>query len=398
MWFEWANSYMDLVFIVRNHVFYKKWVVQKIKLIIEKANIKPDRQSNVSTTKLPNLPEMSSIVCSSNFNAKNISVSAPRQLASGAKQAYLSYAGERLMMQTALSMTAPFGLNVADKFGPPEYSVDLSFRGADQRPELKEFMDVMSQLDETLINEGVKNARAWFKADLGREVVKAFYTPSLKYSKDKEGNVLSYPPTIKLKLRKYDNQFETKFYDVNGKPYRDVPIEELLVKGVQVTAIMECAGVWFAGSKFGLTWRAKQIAIHKLPEKMSDFAFRGLGSAVASSSSSASEDNEKENEEVDDEAAFSSSRNVPSVVAALMPQSAPSVAAPSVAAPSVAAPSVAAPSAKSVADPSVAAQSVAAPASDDSSDSVNDEQGDDLEPAPAPRRALIKKKVVPAKK
>ncbi len=314
---------------------------------------------------------MSSIVCSSNFNAKNISVSAPRQLASGAKQAYLSYAGERLMMQTALSMTAPFGLNVADKFGPPEYSVDLSFRGADQRPELKEFMDVMSQLDETLINEGVKNARAWFKADLGREVVKAFYTPSLKYSKDKEGNVLSYPPTIKLKLRKYDNQFETKFYDVNGKPYRDVPIEELLVKGVQVTAIMECAGVWFAGSKFGLTWRAKQIAIHKLPEKMSDFAFRGLGSLPASSASSSSnEDNEKENDEVDDEAAFSSSRSVPSVVAALMPQSAPSAAA-----------SAPAPS-----------------ASDDSSDSVNDEQGDDLEPAPAPRRALIKKKVIPAKK
>jgi hypothetical protein len=373
-------------------IFYKKWVVQKIKLIIEKANIKPDRQSNVSTTKLPNLPEMSSIVCSSNFNAKNISVSAPRQLASGAKQAYLSYAGERLMMQTALSMTAPFGLNVADKFGPPEYSVDLSFRGADQRPELKEFMDVMSQLDETLINEGVKNSRAWFKADLGREVVKAFYTPSLKYSKDKEGNVLSYPPTIKLKLRKYDNQFETKFYDVNGKPYRDVPIEELLVKGVQVTAIMECAGVWFAGSKFGLTWRAKQIAIHKLPEKMSDFAFRGLGSAVASSSS-ASEDNEKENEEVDDEAAFSSSRNVPSVVAALMPQS---VATPSVAAKSVAdsAPSAAA-SAPSVA---ASAPSAAVPVSDDSSDSVNDEQGDDLEPAPAPRRALIKKKVIPAKK
>jgi hypothetical protein len=322
---------------------------------------------------------MSSIVCSSNFNAKNINVSAPRQLASGAKQAYLNYAGERLMMQTALSMTAPFGLNVADKFGPPEYSVDLSFRGVDQRPELKEFMDALSQLDETLINEGVKNSRAWFKADLGREVVKAFYTPSLKYSKDKEGNVLPYPPTIKLKLRKYDNQFETKFYDVNGKPYNNVPIEELLVKGVQVTAIMECSGVWFAGSKFGLTWRAKQIAIHKLPEKMSDFAFRGLGSSSSSSSSSSSasvedESNQKEDsEQVDDDVAFSSAsssstRNVPSVVAALMPQAAPAPA------------------------------SASAAQADEPSESVSDDQGDDLEPAPAPRRTVIKKKVIPAKK
>ena len=85
---------------------------------------------------------MSSIVCPSNFSVKNISVSAPRQLQSGAKQANLNYAGERFMMQTALSMTCPFGLNVADKFGPPEYSVDLSFRGVEQRADLKEFMDV----------------------------------------------------------------------------------------------------------------------------------------------------------------------------------------------------------------------------------------------------------------
>ena len=276
-------------------------------------------------------------------------------------------------MQTALSMSAPFGLNVADKFGPAEYSVDLSFRGIEQRAELKEFMEVMAQIDEAMINEGVKNSKAWFKADLGREVVKAFYTPSLKYSKDKEGNVLPYPPTIKLKLRKYEGQFETKFYDVNGKPYRDVPIEELLVKGVQATAIMECGGVWFAGSKFGLTWKAKQIAIHKLPEKMSDFAFRGLSSS--SSSSSASADDDKS--EVDDDSVFasaSSSRSLPSVVSAMLPQMAPMVTPAPIA---------------SVTD-DVDAQA----------EPVSDEAGDDVEPIQAPRKgAIIKKKVVaPSKK
>jgi hypothetical protein len=317
---------------------------------------------------------MSSIVCPSNFSAKNISVSAPRQLQSGAKQANLSYAGERLIMQTALSMTTPFGLNVADKFGPPEYSIDLSFRGVEQRPELKEFMDVMAQLDESMINEGAKNAKAWFKADVGREVVKAFYTPSLKYSKDKEGNLLPYPPTIKLKLRKYEGQFETKFYDVNGKPYRDVPIEELLVKGAQVTAIMECSGVWFAGSKFGLTWKAKQIAIHKLPEKMSDFAFRGLSSSAPASSAPASSASASasapassaSHEEVDDDAVFASARPVPSVVAALLPQASSS--------------------------------SSSSEDQEEPVDSVNDEAGDDVEPVPAPRKGPIIKKKVVAKK
>ena len=320
---------------------------------------------------------MSSVICPSNFNAKNITISAPRQLQSGAKSANLNYAGERLILQTALSMTCPFGLNVADKFGPPEYSVDLSFRGVEQRAELKEFMDVMAQIDETLIHEGAKNAKAWFKADVGREVVKAFYTPSLKYGKDKEGNLLPYPPTIKLKLRKYDNQFETKFYDVNGKPYRDVPLEDLLVKGVQVTAIMECGGVWFAGSKFGLTWRAKQIAIHKLPEKMGDFAFRGLATtkkaALTVEDAEAEEDNKSE---VDDDAVFAkpaaAAAALPSVVAAMMPQA----------------------QAQAQAHQEEEEQKPAAAA-----ESVSDDAGDDVDPVPVPRKApIIKKKVVAAKK
>ena len=252
----------------------------------------------------------SSIVFSSTFDSKNIAFSAPKQLPSGAKQAYLNYNRQKLVMQTALSMSVPFGLNVADKFGPPEYSVELSFRGHEQNPEVKEFMDVISQIDETLLQEGVKNSKTWFKSELSRDVVKAFYTPSLKYSKDKEGNVLTYPPNIKLKLRKVNDEFETKFYDINGKPYTDIPVEDLLAKGVQVTAIIECAGVWFAGSKFGLTWRAKQIAIHKLPERIEDFAFKGLGSVKI----------QDEVDEVDDESAFRTPvPSVPSVVSSVMP-------------------------------------------------------------------------------
>ena len=246
-------------------------------------------------------------------------------------------------MQTAVAMSVPFGLNTFQNANGAEYSVDLSFRGHDNRPELKEFMKVLEQMDEMMINEGVKNSKTWFKADLNREVIKAFYTPSLKYSKDKEGNVLSYPPNMKLKLPKRNGDFDTKFYDLNGNPYKNVPIEDLLVKGIQVTAIIECGGVWFAGSKYGLTWRAKQIAIHKLPEKMGDFAFKGLASAPAP----VVEDEEDENE-IDDEAVFQAPAPVvskPSAVAAVMPQ-----------------------------------------------ETVED--GDDLEPMPVPTKTVVKKKVV----
>jgi hypothetical protein len=299
---------------------------------------------------------MSSVVYSSTFDSKRISISALRTLQSGAKSAYLNYGGERLVMQTAVSMSVPFGLTCADKFGPPTYSVELSFRGHEQRPEVKQFLDTMNSLDEFMLNEGVKNSKSWFKADLSRDVVKAFYTPSVKYSKDKDGNVLSYPPNIKLKLPKNNGEFEAKFYDVNGTPYKGVPVEDLLAKGVQVTAIMECTGVWFAGSKFGLTWKAKQIAVHKLPERISDFAFKGLGSAPSAASS---DDAADEEQEIEDDPVF---RAKPSVLSAVMPS----------------------------------AQAQPVQARDD--DAVDDDASDDVEPVPVPKKTIVKKKIVVAPK
>ena len=314
---------------------------------------------------------MSNVVYPSTFDAKRITISALRSLQSGAKSAYLNYGGERLVMQSAVSMSVPFGLNCADKYGPPTYSVELSFRGHEQRPEIKQFMDTMNALDEFMITEGVKNSKSWFKADLSRDVVKAFYTPLVKYSKDKEGNVLSYPPNIKVKLPKNNGDFEAKFYDVNGTPYKGVPVEDLLVKGVQVTAIMECTGVWFAGSKYGLTWKAKQIAIHKLPERIGDFAFKGLGSAP--------KEEAEEEDEVDDDAAFKSK---PSVLAAVLPTASKPVAAT---APVASATSSATASATSSATSS---------AQDQDDDEVDDDDADDVEPIPAPKKPIIKKKII----
>ena len=300
------------------------------------------------------------IVLPSTFNSKaKITISAPKLLSSGAKQAYFNYDGQRLVMQTASEMSSPFGLNVADKYGPPEYSVGLSFRGHEQNTEVKQFMDAIAFIDEFMINEGVKNSKAWFKDTLGREVVKAFYTPTLKYSKDKEGNVLDYPPTIRLKLRKFGDEFEAKFYDNDGTAHKDVPIEDLLVKGAQMTAIIECAGIWFSGSKYGLTWRAKQIAVPKSSSKISGFAFKGLKARPAAAAADVEvEDAEEEDadEEVDDAAAFRAPPKA-SVVAAVLPPKPSAVIA-------------------------VAAAT------------VDDEEGDDVEPAPAPKKTIIKKKIV----
>ena len=124
-----------------------------------------------------------------------------------------------------------------------------------------------------MIDQGVKNSKLWFKADMKREVVQAFYTPCVKFGRDKDGNQTSYPPNVKLQLRRTRDggDFETQFYDAKSKsdphatPIKGVPVEEMLVKKVEVTALMQCTGVWFAGGKFGLSWKAVQVRLDSVP-------------------------------------------------------------------------------------------------------------------------------------
>lgn len=319
---------------------------------------------------------MSNVVLHDSLSTSKITITAPKVLESGAKASYLNYEGGKLVLQTALSMSLPFGLSVYDKnpSGTPEYSVDLSFRGADTNPEIKAFQAKMMELDNFMIDQGVKNCKAWFKSDLKREVVQAFYTPIVKFAKDKEGNPQPYPPTLKAKLRKIKNDFEAKFYDVGGKAYKDTPIEELLPKNAQVTCLLECGGVWFAGSKYGLTFRVKQVVIHKLPERLGDFAFRipahvveaeasaaptaGAGRAPSRTVSAPAvlvDEDEEDDNAVDDEEEAHLTR-APSVLAAVMP-----------------APVTAAPVAAAIAEP--------------------EEAPEDEEAPPVPKKAVVKKKV-----
>ena len=226
----------------------------------------------------------SSIVQPSAFSVSKVSISAPKVLDSGGKLAYLNYGDARSLVVQTPSLQSPFGLNVFDKNGPPKYSLDLALRGyngASPNPKVKSFYDALSSLDEHMIDLGVKNSKLWFKADMKREVVQAFYTPTVKFGRDKDGNQTPYPPNVKLQLRRTRDGagFESEFYDEksksnpNAKPIKDIPVEEMLVKKVEVTALMQCTGVWFAGGKYGLSWKAVQVRLDSVPSGLRGNAF-----------------------------------------------------------------------------------------------------------------------------
>jgi hypothetical protein len=230
------------------------------------------------------LSTMSSMIQSpSDISVSKIEFAPVKILDNGGKSVNLRYEGRNIMVELP-SLAVPYGVNVFDKNGPPKYSVDLSFRGADDNDAIRSAQDFFEAFDERMIDAGVENASKWFKmTNPNREVIKAFYTPVVKISRDATGAPKPYPPTIKVSLRKRkDDSFETDFYNGNERDAKgqitafskDSDINTILPKRSQATTIIACTGVWFAGGKFGTTWKAVQMRVDSQPEQIRGPAFK----------------------------------------------------------------------------------------------------------------------------
>ena len=269
---------------------------------------------------------MSSIVAPSAFKTSNVTFSAVKMLESGGKQAYLNYSNAPLMMQVG-SLETPFGMSVYDKVQPPKYSVELNLRGYDDaaaNPNVAAIYTALNALDEFMVEQGVKNSKQWFKSEMSREVVSALYTPSLRFAKDPNGVRKPYPPTLKIQLRKKAGTFDTDVYDAQLNLLKDTPLEDVLVKRAQLTVLMKCTGVWFAGGKFGLSWKAAQIRADKVPVGIRGPAFlpdeSGSGTTVAKNQFQALADDDDDEEEVNDEEALKPAAKAPAAPAPAAPQ------------------------------------------------------------------------------
>jgi hypothetical protein len=317
---------------------------------------------------------MSSVIVQpQNFSSGNITFSAVKVLDSGGKAAYMNYSGRKLLTQVG-SLTLPYGLNTFDKQPgqPPKYSMDVSLRGYDENPKVKSIFDMLTTLDEFMVDEGVRNSKAWFKAELSRDVIKAFYTPCVKWAKDAEGNLKPYPPTFKINLKKRDGKFVASFYDEKKRPYEGVPPEDLMVKGAYVTAIVECGGLWISGSKFGLSWNAVQVRMDSVPDSIRGYAFVGDEEGVSSSSAGIRNDNRFSQLDEQDEDVSDNDDEVFTKNPAPAPAPAPAPSAP-------------APAKKQSVLSAVMPASVA---------TTLDDEAEDNEPIAVPKKTTVTKKII----
>ena len=258
-------------------------------------------------------------VLASEFDASKLSFGEVKPVGqSGAKAVNMNYSGSSLVMQVS-NLDVPYGLNVEDKFGPTKYSLNLSLRDYDSNPKVKAVYEALTALDERVMAECVD--KNWLKKPgMTQQILKQMklYKPTVKFSEDENGNKKPYPPTVKVALRKKNDKFETVFYDSDKKEIKDVPIEDLIVKRMTVTALVECTGVWISSVGCGLSWKAKQVKVVSKPDGVGrgyGFVDEDEGSAPppskrpaslaaatpAKASFAAAFDDEEEDEGVDEE-------------------------------------------------------------------------------------------------
>ncbi len=204
---------------------------------------------------------MSTITLAKEFDINNVSSSDIRTLDNGGKVAYMSYNGAPLILQTP-TMSAPFGLSTWDNDGkgPLKYSLDLSFKGMDRNAGLQTFYNVLEAIDKKMIEDGLANAASWFKGKkVSKDVLEALYTPLIRHAKDKNGDITDkYPPTFKVTVPNKDSKPTCEVYDDKRNL---VDLLSLQTKGSRVTAIVQWMGLWFAGGKYGTTWKVLQMKV-----------------------------------------------------------------------------------------------------------------------------------------
>lgn len=206
-----------------------------------------------------------------NIDVSKLKYSEMRSLASGAKTVSIFYGSDKLTMQTPV-LSIPYGLGEpykvkeAVKKGLPiadtdkQYDVTVSFRGLDENPKIKAFHDKLKQIESKIVDDAFQNRLAWFKDDFdgNKSFVSKLFSPIIKIDKDPTTGkaVGKYPPTFKAKLP-YDvktNSFNFDAYDMENN---ELSFQEIMtkIKGAKTQLIVQLTGIWFAGGKYGCSWK-----------------------------------------------------------------------------------------------------------------------------------------------
>jgi hypothetical protein len=196
---------------------------------------------------------------------------------SGGKLVPIKYGSKKFGLQTP-EMISPFGVNKWDNdgAGPIKYDINLSFGKAESRsPEQAALLDLFTKMDELIPEIALKNSREWFREKhTSLVVVKALYSPMVKYPKDPLtlDRTDKYPPTVKLNISHKDGVITVPVYNIQAEKIPDILALPGKAKGAVIEAIIQFGSIWFAGGKFGCAPRVIQLQV--TPKVNMGYAFR----------------------------------------------------------------------------------------------------------------------------
>jgi len=201
--------------------------------------------------------------------ANSVNIGTPKVNASGGKNipVFNRVARSGLKMSTPMLLTWGVTENDFDGTGKKTYDMALQFPSAEYATdESTAFLENLKRFEKFVKDQACLNSKAWFGKVQSAEVVEAFWTPMLRYSKDKTTGDFDYskPPTLRIKLPYWDNKFKFEAFNVHGEmifPKEDVNIVNVIPKSSEVKMILQCGGIWFAGGKFGVTWKPFQVVV-----------------------------------------------------------------------------------------------------------------------------------------
>lgn len=195
------------------------------------------------------------------FDISKLTYGEVKRMDNGGKMVSVGYNNQPLIVQTC-ECYAPFGVACYqnDDGKAPSYALNLSFKNMDERKSLQQIHEMFSALDEKNIQMGMDNATTWLnqkKQPKSTDVVEALYTPIIIAAKDDK-----YPSTFKFKLPTKNGKLSC---DVYNKSNELIDLMDFMkgdinrTKGAKCTALMQCTGIWLAGSKFGMSWKCVQL-------------------------------------------------------------------------------------------------------------------------------------------
>ena len=211
------------------------------------------------------------------FNIADIDITAPKMNKSGGKSANIIFKPSKKGLY--INMQVPMLTWGAQMFKDPQsgkesYDMSIQFPRKDySTADTDLLLTKFQQLEQYIKSEAVRNSRAWFnKKTMTPEVIEALWTPILKYSKDQQTGEadMTKSPTLKVKLPNWDGKFNCEIYDTQGTMLYPDDVNgssplELIPKGINIVAIIQCGGLWFANGKFGCTWRLFQAVVQPKP-------------------------------------------------------------------------------------------------------------------------------------